>query len=497
MKDTLRNQVKQLKISMNKWIISLTCSLFFLSVAPVMLPPATASSALQAELPPFSVRLNGVEMDLAYSKYPFLYRNGITYMPLTWNYLQSLNIEYNWSEEDGLKIWPNRNYPPPIHKEPPEQELSEERNGSTFSVKQVEQRLSIASTDIESSTEPFPFLSFRDVVYMPLTWHYVHDLLNLEIRWSEEVGLQLIGGQNVMGDVAGEDDDALYFYSLLWDDPTKVILKMDKSSFSISWKSREAVEPLLEHARTAIPPLGGKPAAVTRKDRNLYYGDLLLYTLTDSDLWEPADYGPPVQTYTEYDAGKQGVIVTVNLKLQLPVIGPNYGTTYNFLIRNGTVSRLTEFNTRLSRVIPNPDGTVWITAARLPSRNGYMGGSARIALLNQEGQIQLVNEQLNESDVMALGLLNPDLPNPAGPDGSLNVVMFGYGMDWKEQDTAGLYTLNTRMETVRLTDTVAGNYYMDKSRRLYLLKDNNTIENVASHDIHSWFDYELVRMESR
>ncbi|MGF7029334.1 hypothetical protein J2T17_000239 [Paenibacillus mucilaginosus] len=481
-------------ISWTKRAALLTCcSLFLLTAAP--LPSASAAVTSRAALPPFPVTLNGVELDSAYSKYPFLYMNSITYMPLTWNHLQSLNIKSHWSEEEGLMIMPNGDYPPPIQEGPPEQDLSDKRNAAAFSVKRLNQRLWINGTVIDNETEPYPFLTFRDVVYMPLTWRYVHELLHLEIRWDADNGLTLVGGQNVMGPVAGEDDHALYFSSMLLD-PAKGVLKMDKSTYLMAWKNRESVKSLVDHTRTATPPYGGKPADVIREDRNLYYGGQLLYTLTDSDVWEAADYGPPVHTYTEFDAGRQGVIVTVNLRLPLPVIGPYHGTTYNFLVRSGKVSRLEHFNTRLSRVIPNPDGSVWIAVDRLPSRHGYEIGSARIGLMDPEGRIRLVNELLNEADVRALGLQNPDLPNPAGADGSLYVVMSGYTWEGEKKDTAGLYTLNTKLETERLTHSAAGDYYMDKNRGLYWLKGNNTIENVMSHEIHSWFDYELVRMDS-
>lgn len=485
-----------MSLPLKRWAVRLVCSILLLSALPFPPSVVQASATLRASLPPFPVKLNGVELDLAHSRHPFLFMNDMTYMPLTWNNLRSLNVKFEWSEEEGLKIWPNLDSPPPIQDGPPGQDLWDKPNPTVLSVKRADESLQIAGTSIDNAAEAYPFISFRDVFYVPLTWRYAHDLLHLDIRWDQEGGLQIIGGQNLIGSVAGEDDYAIYFYSRLAD-PVKAILRMEKGTFQMSWQSRESAAPLLEQTRTAVPPHGGKPAAVTRKDRSLYYKDLLLYTLTDSDVWEAADFGPPVHTYTEYEAGQQGTIVTVNLTLPLPVIGPNHGTTYNFLVRDGKVSRLDDFTTRLNQVIPNPDGTVWIAADRLSSRHGYAGGTARIALMDREGRLQLVNESYNESDVMALGLGNPNLPNPAGPDGSLYVVMFGRTRDWKEQDTAGLYTLNTRLETTRLTHSVDGEYYMDQNRSLYLLKRNNTIENVAAHEIRSWFDYELAGMESR
>ena len=42
--------------------------------------------------------------------------------------------------------------------------------------------------------------------------------------------------------------------------------------------------------------------------------------------------------------------------------------------------------------------------------------------MDQDGNVHMVNEKLNESDVLTLGLTNPALSKPAAADGSLYVV---------------------------------------------------------------------------
>jgi hypothetical protein len=331
---------------------------------------------------------------------------------------------------------------------------------------------------------------------MPLTWRFVHDLLQLDIRWGEEDGLQLIGGQNVFGPIIGEDEQALYFYSMLSADPAKSMIKMDKASYSLEWEGREQQDRLVKGLSETKRPFGGEPADLTRKDRDLYYGDLKIYTFTDADLWESADFGGPVHTYTEFKADERTAVFSINLPLPLPVIGPNYGTTHTILVRDGKATELKDFNQRLDRVIPNPDGTVWIAASRLPGRNGYIPGSARLALLDKDGSVRMVNEQLDEADVLALGLTNPVLPNPAAADGSLYVVLFGHKRnEYTNQETAGLYVLNTKLELARLAVYDGGDYYLDKHRNIFIQKRNNTIVNGATGEYHTWFDDDLARMK--
>ncbi len=473
--------------------------LAFVLALPLMpLTQVEAASSVRVNLPYFPVKINGQTMDLAHSQYPFLYYKDMTYLPLTWNNLQALGLRYGWSEEEGLKVSSNRDYPPPVSETPPAQDLMEANNSGRIYTAQVAQGpIRISNASIDNWNEPYPFLMFRDVTYMPLTWHFVHDLLQLDIRWSEEEGLHLIGGQHVLGSVIGEDDEALYFQSMYYAVPQKRMLRMDKTDFGLQWKSEKEEEALRTDLLSKDVPYAGKPAKLLRKDRDLYYGDVKIYTLTDGDLQESDTWGAPVHTYTEYAAGEDAVIITVNLRISIAVIGPNYGTTYTFLVRHGQATMLEEFkNQRLGRVIPNSDGTVWIASERLPSRSSYIPGSARLGLLDADGKVHMVNEGIGKSDVLTLGLNNPMLDNPADQNGSLHLAVYGdYDTNAGKQTVEGVYTINTKLETTLISDQTQGEFYLDRTRTLFVHHGNNTVENLNTGEIRTWFDYDLIGME--
>lgn len=482
-------------LSVRKYFIALTTLLLLiLTTLPVQV---AASTAIRASIPRFPLTLNDTSLDQSYSQYPFLFYNDITYMPMTWNNLQALNMEYEWSDESGLTIWPNRNYPPPIHTSPVEQDLSNERNKSSYTAHLADFAIHISGTEIDNSEEPFPFLTFRDITYVPLTWRFAHEMLQLDLGWNEQNGLGVIGGQNVMQAIIGDDDEAFYFYSLLGADPAKAMVKIDKLTHKVELQNRKALDAFTSSLTASAHPMGGKPVQLTRKDRDLYYGDLKVYTLTDSDVWESNDWGPPVHTYTQFEAANHTVILSINLRIPIAAIGPNYGTTYTFLIRDSKVTQLTDFNQKPDRVIPNPDGTTWIASNMLPSRNGMMAGSARLALLDRDGAVHYVNKQLGELDVQALGLTNPSLANPAVEDGSLYVVLNGRNLnDYTPNEQGGFYIINTNLETKRMSGLAEGTYYMDKTRKVFIQRANNTIIDQATDEVWHWYDADLAQLRS-
>jgi hypothetical protein len=470
--------------------------LAFVLALPLMpLSPVEAASSVRVTLPYFPIKINGQTLDQTHSQYPFLYYKDVTYLPLTWNNLQALGLWYGWSEEEGLQVYPNRL---PVSETPPVQDLMEAANSGRIYTAQVAQEpIRIGDASIDNSTEPYPFLMFRDVTYMPLTWHFIHDLLQMDIRWSEVEGLHQIGGQHVLGPVIGEDNEALYFESMYFSDPQKNMIRMDKMDFGLQWKSDKEMEILRTELFARDVPYAGKPAKLVRKDRELYYGDVKLYNLTDGDLQELDTWGAPVHTYKEYAAGEDTVIITVNLRISIAVIGPNYGTTYTFLVRRGQVTKLEEFqNQQLGRVIPNPDGTVWIASDRLPSRSSYMPGSARLCLLDTDGKIHMVNELIGRSDVLTLGLNNPMLDNPADQNGSLHMAVYGdYDPNIRKQTVEGVYSINTKLETTLISDQTQGDFYLDGTRTLFVQHGNNTVENLSKGETRTWFDYDLIGMK--
>jgi hypothetical protein len=466
---------------------------------PLVPPPPQAHAAGQSvkvSLPSYPVTVNGQEIDHVHSKYPFLTYKGITYLPMTWDNLTSLGIEYTWNEEEGMSITTSSRRLAEGDILPLEQTLTDEANRTGPLTAQLSDgSVRIQGNIIDNAAEPYPLLTFRDITYLPLTWQFAHDLLNWRISWDSSNGLSVLGGQQGLGELLGDDKDYLYFRSGLHLNPDKAMLAVNKNSLSIRWGTEEELKEKENSLRNAVIPQSGKPAPeLERKGDDLYLGDLRIYSFTKEDL-QDYGYAEPVHTYTQFDAGENSVLFHINLTVPLPILGPNYGINHVIWVHNGTVTELGRFNFKPQRVLVNPDGSVWAATTFANSRKGVLSSSAQLALLGKDGTVRWANEELGEADILALGLTNPGLDSAAGPDGELLVSIAGMNdKNYSPQDTAGLYRLTTNLDAVRLTDALYG-YYMGVNRDLFVIEGNNTITNWSTGEARTWFDYELLRLE--
>lgn len=486
-------------------------------------PPAVASAAagdavgstVTVTRPAFPVQLNGTVLDLERSRYPLLFYKDIIYLPLTWNNLQTLNLEMAWNESEGLAIWP-RNYGSfsPLLLQAQQDLLAQPDPARSYAAQLAQGRIELNGTEIDNATEPYPFLAFRDVVYMPLTWRFTRELLQIDLNWDEAGGLHLVGGQRMFGEVIGDDDRYLYLYSNWIGNPDKTLLRIAKADYTVSWGNREEVQAvknqLLE--AQAASPYSGKPVELTRKDRELYYGDTLLYTLTDQDVSESPPWGnPPEHTYRQFSAGSLGTVISINLRQPIAAIGPNWGTLYTFFVgSDGKVTLWSELNLHLSGITPNPDGSFWIATERRYARFGIeIPGTARLGLIDANGELHMANAQLKRADLVVLGwnlYYDWQSNNPVDASGSLLVIMSQHESEGEPDlpgtwpgtiQDPGLYRLTPGLEAELLSSQISpsASIYRASDGTVYFLHPNNTLENWTTGETRSWLDRELAAQE--
>lgn len=163
-------------------IFLLTTAIMF--CAPIPVSAAQSEGNVNIYLPSFKVKINGVEMDNTYSKYPFIVYQDITYFPMTYSGCRFLGLETGWQNETtGLSIGKTGitvAYCP---------YTGAIRNAIKNKADIVRSMVTVNGKVIGNSLEPYPLLLFRNVTYFPMTWRFCVDELGWDYSYSDKNGL--------------------------------------------------------------------------------------------------------------------------------------------------------------------------------------------------------------------------------------------------------------------------------------------------------------------
>ena len=148
---------------MKKWWLG-----FVLFLALACPTQVWAAESAAVTLPDFAVTLNGVAIDNAHRQYPLLVYKGMTYFPLTYDDSRFLGLETGWTEETGLTV--ERTNVSAVYKE-----ALTGSNSRSLKARTVDFPVTVNGEKAQADGT-YPFLSFRGVTYIPLTWHYCTEL---------------------------------------------------------------------------------------------------------------------------------------------------------------------------------------------------------------------------------------------------------------------------------------------------------------------------------
>nr|WP_315023206.1 hypothetical protein [uncultured Aminipila sp.] len=142
-------------------------------------------------LPNFKVTMNGEVVNNDYSKYPLIVYNNITYFPMTYSDCRYLGIESTWKgNKAGLLVdatGVTAAYNP--YK-------SASKNGKSYAAKICTFPIKVNGKMVNSSTEQYPLLSFRDITYFPMTWKYGVEQFGWDYTFDGKNGL-VIKSKNI------------------------------------------------------------------------------------------------------------------------------------------------------------------------------------------------------------------------------------------------------------------------------------------------------------
>jgi hypothetical protein len=158
---------------------------------------SAAGGQVDVALPPFAVSLNYQLIDehrepqgynRGYSEYPLLTYKGITYLPLTYAYCGLMGLELGWDPEKGLEI-SSRDFSKFGYFRNGMMRM--EPNRASDKARLADMKITVNGKEIDNADEPYPFLLYRDITYMPLTWRFAVDEFNWRYGAADGSGLSI------------------------------------------------------------------------------------------------------------------------------------------------------------------------------------------------------------------------------------------------------------------------------------------------------------------
>lgn len=190
-------------------ILRWRCILLLLLLCVSVGGTAEASEALPVQIAADTVTIGGTCIDSLLSDYPLLIYKDLTYLPLTWSMSRFMGLTTQWSEAEGLQLGRSG------QRSAYEGNIGQlNRPGYTYTAEPISFPVCLNRQPLETGGD-YPWLIFRDVVYMPLSWDLVVHTFQWDMSWDATTGLQLGLSDFFDADDAEAQLSALFIHQLL------------------------------------------------------------------------------------------------------------------------------------------------------------------------------------------------------------------------------------------------------------------------------------------
>ncbi len=414
-------------------------------------------------------------------------------MPLTWDYTRSLSLAYTWSDTEGLHVQATGN----IYQKPPAADTEGSNTKSMYTANIATYPVYVNDKPVDNQAESYPLLSFRDITYFPMTWHFMHDELAMNLFWNPTAGFAVVGPQrHYFFSFVNDDADYLYMYS--GSQTFKIRKSLTEQPSRLKEEENQKLSALPSRADTPLPKAefrSPESPSIERKGNDFYYKDqkLLSLTLVDSDGAAAAsgfkDEPTLNKVYTEkwLDLGNGKKIVSFAESDNMNPILPEISTSYRYFFSDngGSYIPINGFGGwPISSAQLNADGSWWLaskpyTDDMIHGRDGFMTGE--LTLLQADGQSVSLNRQLKVNEIEVLSRHD---------DGSLIFRAYTRTLQ-KENPGFGIYQIDTSGKLNKLED-MFGQAYVDSNGDVWATdRYINRIVNISKNVSKLWMDYEF------
>lgn len=143
-----------------------------------------STDQIEVVIPEWDVIVNGQIIDIEHSQYPVIAHKGVTYFPMTYDYLSSMGLSLNFDSEDGLKIDKNSGIADLKQSFLGANNITGSKHMAHIAPFKVE----VNGEVIDNYNEEYPILLFRDITYFPMTWRFAVEEFGWSTTWSDDIG---------------------------------------------------------------------------------------------------------------------------------------------------------------------------------------------------------------------------------------------------------------------------------------------------------------------
>lgn len=149
---------------MQKLIKSIILSLIMLIMCPSL--PVLATDEVRISVLAEPISLNGLSIENTSRQYPIIVYKGMIYFPLTYDDCRFLGIETHWNQNTGLKL-------KSVDRQQPYFEAKRiNKNSANDKAVIMTAPITINAKNLDLTDTDYPFISFRNIVYVPLKLKY-------------------------------------------------------------------------------------------------------------------------------------------------------------------------------------------------------------------------------------------------------------------------------------------------------------------------------------
>lgn len=171
------------------------------------------TSEVTVTIPEYDVKVNGQLIDTEHSQYPVIRYKGITYFPMTSDYLTGIGLKLIFSKEEGLFIDKNDTA---VFSELDQKYLGAKNVlGSHHQAQLVPFQVTVNGQIIDNKTEEYPILMYKNITYFPMTWRFSVTEFGWQTKWDNIQGFGIITIEQIESKVVIEAVDKIKEYIVI------------------------------------------------------------------------------------------------------------------------------------------------------------------------------------------------------------------------------------------------------------------------------------------